>query len=284
MKKVLLIAIATWLVGFQVKSQDSFAYYQLNLFSDPKEKLILMENQDDPFFLLQAVNILEDVRVTKNWEELTKVLDQKMKREVGDVRMLYELFFTTHQLMLKDYAKHANFSNTLTDGVYDCVTGTGLFALVLDRYQIPYDIVETDEHVYIKGLLDKMPFIIESTFPKNGLITGAKQIMKFERQFLPNGNKSDQSISTLSLGKLNESPHSSKMYLNYIGLKELAGLQYYNDAIKKFDDKEYQNAYKQLIKAAYLYPSPRINDLKSKMMELLGVVSVEFQMQQVSLK
>ncbi len=98
----------------------------------------------------------------------------------------------------------------MTDGKYDCITGTGLYTLLLKRYDIPYIIEETDAHVYLSG--------------------------------------------------------------EYNGIKELAGLQYDNDAMLKFNQKAYQAAYTQLIKAAYLYPSPRIFQLKEKMeMMLLGL-------------
>jgi hypothetical protein len=186
-------------------------------------------------------------------------------------------------LILKDYAKHANFSKTLTDGIYDCVTGTGLFAILLERYQIPYWIVETDDHVYIKGEYKRTPFILESTFPEHGLITGKRNIKNFESQFLPNGNASNADNSPIGIGMVSEVPATDRD-LNYIGLIELAGLQYYNDAIKKFYEKVYKDAYVQLIKAAYLYPSSRITDLKSKMEVLLGIVSVDSQIQNTNLQ
>ncbi|WP_242617348.1 hypothetical protein [Cecembia calidifontis] len=283
MKKLLLIVMIGCLLGFPVKSQENFVVYQLHVFNDPQEKLLLTAHQDEPFLLLQAINFQEDESGFKKWDELTQVLDQKIKKDVGNVRMLSELFFTTHQLMLKEYAKHAYFSKTLTDGLYDCVTGTGLFALLLDRYQIPYWIVETQEHVYIKGEIGGRSFILESTFPDKGLITGKREIKNFESQFFPNGNSSNLNNSPIGIGKVSELP-ASGMDLNYIGLRELAGLQYYNDAIRKFYEKKYKDAYIQLIKAAYLYPSSRINDLKSKMEILLGIISVDTQMQQVSLQ
>lgn len=275
--------MAAWFIGFPAKSQDNFVVYQLNIFNDTQEKILLTEHQDEPFLLLQAINFLEGESAFKNWEDLTQVLDPHMKRDVGNVRMLTELFFTTHQLMLKDYAKHAYFSKTLADGVYDCVTGTGLFAILLERYQIPYWIVETDEHVYIKGDYKGTAFILESTFPEHGLITGKRNIKNFESQFLPNGNPSNVNNSPTGIGKVTEVPASGKD-LNYIGLRELAGLQYYNDAIKKFYERAYKDAYVQLIKAAYLYPSSRITDLKSKMEILLGIVSVDSQIQNTNLQ
>lgn len=275
--------MAALFIGFPAKSQDNFVVYQLNIFNDNQEKLLLTEHQDEPFLLLQAINFREDESGFKKWEKLTQVLDQQMKGDVGNVRMLTELFFTTHQLMLKDYAKHAYFSKTLTDGVYDCVTGTGLFAILLDRYHIPYWIVETDEHVYIKGDYKGTAFILESTFPDHGLITGKRNIKNFESKFLPNGNPNSLDNSPIGIGMVSEVPASGRD-LNYIGLRELAGLQYYNDAIKKFYERAYRDAYVQLIKAAYLYPSSRITDLKSKMEILLGIVSVDSQIQSTNLQ
>lgn len=258
-----------FLLGFHAKSQDDYVEIKLTLFETNLEKKYFTQYQDDPFLLLQALNPEENPDF-KRWDKLLKVLDKRAQRKNVDVQLLSDIFYKTHQHLLKRYAPHSFFTGTLKDGVFDCVTGSGAYALLLERYGIPYKLIETDEHIYLKGQFEGMPFIIESTFAQNGLILGEIEIKKFEEKFILS-QRSSGSNQPLVLGSNFNSSNQNKTF-EYIELKELAGLQYYNYAIAKFDDKDYQGSYVQLLKAELLYPSPRIIQLKEKMEILLGVV------------
>lgn len=275
MKKLSSILILIFILGFHAKSQDDYVEIKLTLFETNLEKKYFTQHQDDPFLLLQALQPEEDPDF-KNWDKLLKVLDKKAQRENVDVQLLSDIFFKTHQHLLKTYAPHSFFSGTLKDGVFDCVTGSGAYALLLERYGIPYILVETDEHIYLKGQFEGIPFIIESTFSQNGLIVGKNDIKLFEEKFLTSVEKRN-SNQPLILGSNSKISKENKTF-EHIGLKELAGLQYYNYAIQKFDEKDFQGSFVQLLKAEFLYPSTRIVDLKEKMEILLGIVDdVEIQ-------
>jgi hypothetical protein len=269
MKKFLTILALLLISGFHVKSQDNYVEIKLSLFETDLEKKYFTQHQDDPFLLLQALHPEENSDF-RNWEKLLKVLDKRTQRKNVDVQLLSDIFYKTHQHLLKTYAQHSFFSGTLKNGIFDCVTGSGAYALLLERYGIPYILIETDEHIYLKGQFEGIPFIIESTFAQDGLIIGDKDISQFEEKFISSVGKSN-SDEPLVLGR---NPNISKQNktLEYIGLKELAGLQYYNNAIEKFDEKDFQGSFVQLLKAEFLYPSKRIVALKEKMELLLGIV------------
>jgi hypothetical protein len=269
MKKFLTILALLLISGFHVKSQDNYVEIKLSLFETDLEKKYFTQHQDDPFLLLQALHPEENPDF-RNWEKLLKVLDKRTQRKNVDVQLLSDIFYKTHQHLLKTYAQHSFFSGTLKNGIFDCVTGSGAYALLLERYGIPYILIETDEHIYLKGQFEGIPFIIESTFAQDGLIIGDKDISQFEEKFISSVGKSN-SDEPLVLGR---NPNISKQNktLEYIGLKELAGLQYYNNAIEKFDEKDFQGSFVQLLKAEFLYPSKRIVALKEKMELLLGIV------------
>jgi hypothetical protein len=255
--------------GMHVNSKDNYVEIKLSLFETDLEKKYFTQHQDDPFLLLQALHPEENPDF-RNWEKLLKVLDKRTQRKNVDVQLLSDIFYKTHQHLLKTYAQHSFFSGTLKNGIFDCVTGSGAYALLLERYGIPYILIETDEHIYLKGQFEGIPFIIESTFAQDGLIIGDKDISQFEEKFISSVGKSN-SDEPLVLGR---NPNISKQNktLEYIGLKELAGLQYYNNAIEKFDEKDFQGSFVQLLKAEFLYPSKRIVALKEKMELLLGIV------------
>ncbi|WP_373493606.1 hypothetical protein [Aquiflexum sp.] len=275
MKKLLSILILILFLGFHAKSQDDYVEIKLTLFDTNLEKKYFTQHQNDPFLLLQALQPEEDPDF-RNWEKLLKVLDKRAQRKNVDVQLLSDIFYKTQKKLLKTYAPHSFFSGTLKNGVFDCVTGSGAYALLLERYGIPYILIETDEHIYLKGQFEGIPFIIESTFALNGLILGANDIKQFEEKFI-SSVKSTNPDQPLVLGR-NVNTIKQNRTFELIGLKELAGLQYYNNAIKKFDEQDYQGSFVQLIKAEVLYPSSRIVDLKEKMEILLGIVdNVEIQ-------
>jgi hypothetical protein len=269
MKKFLTILALLLISGFHAKSQEEYVEIKLTLFETNLEKKYFTQHQDDPFLLLQALHPEENPDF-RNWEKLLKVLDKRAQRKNIDVQLLSDIFYKTHQHLLKTYAQHSFFTGTLKDGIFDCVTGSGAYALLLERYGIPYILIETDEHIYLKGQFEGIPFIIESTFAQDGLIIGDKETKQFEEKFISSVKRSN-SDEPLVVGR---NPNISKqnVTLEYIGLKELAGLQYYNNAIKKFDEKDFQGSFVQLLKAEFLYPSKRIVELKEKMEFLLGIV------------
>lgn len=264
MKKLLILVLFGVLMGFTAKSQE----LALSIFENSQEKKLLTKHLHEPFLYMQALNFKEQAKHPR-WEILLEQLDQKAFQRNGDVQLLSDIFFKTQKYLLVTYAKHADFSTTLSEGVFDCVTGTAAYALLLDRYGIPYQIVETDEHVFIKGDWNGMPFILESTFPEHGLILHAKEVKAFERKFATGSALSSKALPS-QVGHLERLGKSSAI-LEGIGLRELAGLQYYNDAVEKFYEKQYLATYAQLVKAEFLYPSPRITEFKGKMELLLGI-------------
>lgn len=269
MKKFLSILTLILILGFHAKSQDDFVEIKLTLFENNLEKEYFTQHQDDPFLLLQALHPEEDANFG-SWDKLLKVLDKRAQRKNVDVQLLSDIFYKTQQYILKTYAPHSFFSGTLKDGVFDCVTGSGAYALLLERYGIPYILIETDEHIYLKGQFEGIPFVIESTFAENGLILGANEIKQFEKKFI-SSVYSENPNQPLVLGS-NSNKLKQNRTFEHIGLKELAGLQYYNYAIKKFEEKDFQGSFVQLLKAEFLYPSTRIVGLREKMELLLGIV------------
>ncbi|WP_373523302.1 hypothetical protein [Aquiflexum sp.] len=269
MKKLLTILILILFLGFHAKSQDDYVEIKLTLFETNLEKKYFTQHQDNPFLLLQALHPEEEPNF-KSWDKLIKILDKKAQRKNVDVQLLSDIFFKTHNHLLKTYAPHSFFSGTLKNGVFDCVTGSGAYALLLERYGIPYILVETDEHIYLKGQYEGIPFIFESTFAQNGLILGEINVRQFEEKFITL-SKSSEPNQLLVLGSNFNNSNKNRTF-EHIGLKELAGLQYYNYAIEKFHEKDFKGSFVQLLKAEFLYPSSRIVDLKEKMELLLGIV------------
>ncbi|MDO9554404.1 hypothetical protein [Rhodonellum sp.] len=269
MKKQLTLLFFLLLIGFPGKSQENSGEIQkIPVFESPLEKQFFTQHLHEPFYLLQTLHSNPGLDLSR-WDKLLKVLDKKEGRSRNNTQLLSDIFFKTHQHLLKRYEQHASFSNLLSSGTYDCVTGSATLGLLLDRYGIAYEVIETDYHVFLKGEFAGQDFIMESTFSEHGLIVGKDLVLEFEKKFKTKGGERKYDFN-IGLGN-NESLSAENQTYESIGLKELAGLQYYNDAILRFNQKNYGAAYAQLIKASFLYPSERISKLTKMMAELIGV-------------
>lgn len=270
-KLLFIFVFGLW--SYTSKAQDHFVNYEIEYHNHPNERIYLEDQAIAPFLLLQSLDPLAE-REDKRWIRLLKKLDKVHEKYGEDPRFLSEIFFLTHQELLRKYQQISNLSSTIKKGKYDCVTGTAVYAILLDRYEISYALFETKEHVYLRGEFLGEEFIFESTYPEDGFITGTEKISEFEWQFSALHTKDLEVKSPQVLGGISLEL-STKTFRNTIDLRQLAGLQYYNDAIKEFYDKNFFGSYSQLVKASILYPSERILDLKGKMELLLGIVSLE---------
>lgn len=269
MKSISHILIILILATTQTWAQEGASEHTLTVFDHSLEKTLLTKYQHQPFFLLQSLNPKENLN-TEIWTSLVSDLDRFQKRH-KEARLLYNIFSFTQKSLLKDYQKFAYFNQTLEEGIFDCVTGSAVFGLLLERYGIPYRIVETSAHVFVLGDIKGTPFVIESTLQEDGLIVGEEKVAAFLANFdVP--DIAQLEIVQLEVGALEI--ESRQQVLGTIGLRELAGLQYYNEAVRHFLNNEFAKAYVQLIKAESLYPSERIVDFKEKM-SLLVQISVQ---------
>jgi hypothetical protein len=179
-------------------------------------------------------------------------LEQKQSSFKNTVDFLEFIFNKTHQKFLKNFSEYASFPEMLEKGNYNCLTGTALYALLLDRFKIPYQIVETNYHIFLLAETDKGSILFETTDPAEGFVTNAEEIKERIARYRQN------SIQATS---------SSKTYYRYnfdlyktVSLDEVLGLLYYNLSIVAFNAKDLSLAIDHLGKAIELYRSPRIEE------------------------
>ncbi len=239
--------------GFTQNDGDGHA-----LFENATEQEILLNNYENDFQLLQALRFTGEPSL-KHWEKLVSILDKKAaKNRIKGARFLETIFYKTQSVLFKGYQKHAAFNELLNSGTYDCVTGTAAYGLLLDRYGFDYKIIETDAHVFLLAEFEGDSVIFESTLPLHGFFQGTAT-RDFLSQFIAKESASPNGASGLAIGGISE---GSNQIFQTITLKELAGLQYYNDAILKFNNNQFQEAYFQTVKAEMLHPSDRISNLR----------------------
>ncbi|WP_111669126.1 hypothetical protein [Algoriphagus litoralis] len=265
MKKALLVLLI--LIG-QVRvtwSQESVAFYENLNFQTKAEKEFWQSGVTNPFSLFQAVQA-EQTPSLAEWERLVDELDLKASKKRNDFKFIRQVFEKTHQKLFHTYEQHSTFNQMLNEGKFDCVSGSAALSLLLDRYGYEFDIVETDYHVFLVVNLEGKKIVLESTLPIGGMITTPSEVQKYIDSYKPAEFALLKSYNQSLAGT--EIEFSDNSIFRKVNLKQLAGLQYYNDAIVHFNSQEYTKAVDQLSKAYLLYPSERILGLRELSVDL----------------
>lgn len=179
-------------------------------------------------------------------------LDKKRHR-LSDEELLEQVFYKIHNKKLAWYEQYGSLADLIENKKYDCLTGTALYAIILDKLDIKYAIFEFDYHVLLMSEAGNQLVMFESTDPLDGFINNDREISK--RLNTPVSGEEIQSIGN---------PNSKwGQYKGRIDLRELAGLQYYNQAIKFHNQSKLKKAAIAIEKAHSLYPSNRLSDMKA---------------------
>ncbi|MFC5625463.1 hypothetical protein [Algoriphagus winogradskyi] len=260
MKKVLLTFILISAIGIFAMAQDAIGIIEGLRFESDSEKELWEAGQKNPYLLFRAVQAERSLSDEK-WDGLVSELDKKFNKKGTHLSVLRSIFEKSHQQLFKTYEQHSTFNDMLEEGKYDCVSASAALALLLERYGFVYKVVETDYHVFIVVNHEGKDIILESTLPIGGMITAPTEVIAYLE-----GYKADDSTQLKSLNQRLGAPKadlSDNAIFRKVNLTELAGLQYYNDAISYFNDQRFEKASTQLNKALKLYNSERIEGLKA---------------------
>jgi len=176
----------------------------------------------------------------------------KRKGQKDDRQFLKYVFSKTHQRYLRTYSNYAAFNAINERGVYNCLTGTALYALLLKDLGYDFKIIETNYHIFLVVNTDAGKILFEATDPVKGFIADQQAVEKRIARY-----KSDQFVKDEA--DKNYYLYSFKLF-NEVSLDQMLGLLYYNEAIQAFNDHQLQDAVVDLDNATALYSSPRITE------------------------
>lgn len=265
MKKVLFTLLILAGLVQATKAQNDLFEHETLTFDSELEENIWKAGNEDPFQLFRAVKA-EQTGPEDTWVSLVEDLDTKASKKGDELNFLRQIFQKTHQKLLKKYELHSSFNTMLSEGKFDCVSGSAALGLLLERYGYSFDIVETDFHVFIVVNLEEKKVVLESTLPVGGMITTPSEVQNYLDAYKP-GETSK--LKVLNQGLAGQPiDYSDNSIFRIVNLKQLAGLQYYNDAIVHFNAQSFGQAVEQLSKAYLLYPSDRILGLRELSIDL----------------
>jgi tetratricopeptide (TPR) repeat protein len=174
------------------------------------------------------------------------------KRNDKKVKLIYDI---VHQSFLSKYELENRFYEIMSNGNYNCVTATALYAYFFERTGVPYNIMEKPTHVYLVAYPDRENIRIETTTPMFGFNT-------YNTEFKSNY------VSTLKKQKVIGgqealSSNTDELFNKYffgtesVTLSQLVGIHYMNDGLFKRDHDDMIGAYESIVKSYLFYPCPK---------------------------
>jgi hypothetical protein len=194
--------------------------------------------------------------------EFLRKLESKRSSFRHDQAFLHYVFTKTHQKFLKTFTPYATFSELFQGGNYNCLSGTALYALLLDHFKIDYTIVETNYHIFLLANTSTGKVLLEATDPVNGFNEKPAEIESRISEYKQNVVQETEAHKKYH--------HYSFNLYNEVRLDQLLGLMHYNLSILNYNKKQFQSAISHLDKALELYNSPRIEEFSRVI--LLSVV------------
>lgn len=177
-------------------------------------------------------------------------LEEKRSSFKHDDDFLEYVFSKTHQRFLRHYTEYCTFRELLEGGVYNCLTGTALYSLILDHLNISYRIIETNYHIFLVIETNRGDVLFEATDPIDGFVEEptavAKRIEKY-RNIVPN-------VRNRTCYRYN-----ANIY-NTVSIEQLVGLMYYNLSVNAYNKKLLSTSISYLEQSVKFYKTSRTDE------------------------
>lgn len=216
----------------------------------------------------EDISLEQKIAFKQRYDQMLLQLSNKQSYTKSESVFLENLFYRVHRKFLKGYEQHVLFSEIFKpSGKYDCVTGSALYALFLEDLGFKYEVIETDYHVYIIVNGEDKDYLFEATDPLNGFSKDQKEIAIRRNIVLDDAKRINIELAMSGVSEdQSQSSHQEvtiNVINNSIGIRELAGLHYYNQSLKKLNNGDYKDAFKYVSIAQGIYPSQRIKNTSS---------------------
>ncbi len=258
-----IIIIFTVLAAHFSFAQDSLVKYTDLQFRNEHEQSTLKAFQirgsktDLVDLFMVHYSISENYSVLNAHRQIEEAVSLLKKETEGlsEPKKIKRVFEYVHKRFFKVYQHDNSFPDVFKSGDYNCVSGSAVYGIVLDKMGIPYQIMEAPQHVYLFAYPQTHRILIETTIPKNGYLTFDNvYIQRFVNYLSENKLISQKEADSYSARDL-----FNKYYFNKNGLtiQQLAAIQYDNYAAYHTEKAEFEKALIEAKKAYYLDPGER---------------------------
>jgi hypothetical protein len=222
--------------------------------------LILMASElcAQPFLLTDFLQTSPDFNQTEVARQKIQAhladLTSRMAKADDDRASLQLVFQKTQQRFLKRYQPHTDVARLFENGVYDCLTATALFSIILEELDFRYDIIETNYHIFLMVKTTRGDVLLETTDPYHGFVSKPEQIQERIATYR-NANTAPR-VSSRAV----HYPFSFDLY-RVVEPRNLTGLLWYNRAVVAFNRADWEASVAYLLRANAVYASLRVSEL-----------------------
>jgi hypothetical protein len=271
MKKIVLVLFIitcfTWILSAQYATDSLVKFSELKYHSDFEQSAIrnFVSKSSDTFDIFLAIDeniIYEEAKTLYvTYTNVYDVLKGKKLDSKNISKKIKTVYPVVHDYFLKKYNTNDYFPIVFKTGSYNCVTASVLYAMVFDKLNIPYKVMASSEHAYLIANPGENSMVIETTNPnfEKAIFTGEykQQYVNYLRgsKLISESEYKNKSTEEIFEEKFNE--------VKEVKFTNLIGIQYYNKALSKFQNNEYEEAYKLCQKAYYFFPDIQIKALLS---------------------
>lgn len=243
-------------------------------FSTTYERTVLLNKESTNLDLLMAMGSgaseARTLEVKRDLDAFINEIESSGMMRLPEVKLMKELHRKVHDRFLTQYQYVVPFHEIFASGKYNCVSATALFALVLEALHIPYNIQEQPAHVYIMAYPDTKAISVEMTALKNAsYLPTRKDVSRSIRSLYESGLISQADIANKSEQQIYQSFYNTNSVINLV---ELAGIQYFNEAIGLVNENHFEEALSSIYKAGRMYDVEKTRLFKT---ELLGTLISE---------
>ena len=186
---------------------------------------------------------------------------------LSEAKLIKELHEKVHNRFLKRYKYVSPFNEIFKTGQYNCVSATALFALVLEELDIPYNIQEQPTHVYIMAYPDTKVISVEmTTLREVNYLPARKDVSKAVRTLVEFGLSTPEKIRQQGEFQVYNAFFNTN---SVVDLKQLAGIQYFNEALVAVNENNLIEAFNQISKAEKWYDVEKTTLLKAEFLVTL---------------
>lgn len=170
-------------------------------------------------------------------------------------KMVKFIYKYVHKRFFKQYKLRNSFSDIFEKGEYNCVSASALYAIIFQQLNIPFQIVEAPQHVFVVAYPNTHKILIETTIPEKGYFA-------FNESYIQKFVKYMYEAKLISKEELDQKSASELFNIYYfknngLSLIELAGVQYSNYYVYFSEDEKLDDAFEEVKKSYCLLKSEK---------------------------
>ncbi len=271
--RALIIGFCT--LCFSVRAQDSLVRYsELHFNSAFEEKTLQTYFQQgdkaDIIDLFLTTFGKKEPYSSKLAHDQINACVTKLEKETSrdtEPKKVKEIYQYIHKTFFKVYKLNNSFCDIFEKGEYNCVSASALYAIVFQKMNIPFQIVEAPQHVFVVAYPQSHKILIETTIPDKGYyIFNDTYIQKFVKYMYEGKLISKEEYENKPAGELFNTYYFKN---NGLSLVELAGIQYCNYYVYFAEDEKYEEGFEEIKKSYCMFKGERNKYLLEQMANYL---------------